>query len=138
MSGFKLSYYREKDNRSIKEIVVDEISDWLDSLSFFNESEEWFDINDYVEVFSTLNEIFKNLHIWKLEYAPTNKFCEENGDVWILFINTQKGTYLKICYEGYGDYTIEKQAPWLEDNIDKAIQSLKANGYQEMPYGKWE
>ena len=35
--------------------------------------------------------------------------------------------------QGYGgkmiDFTIENQEPWTEDDISKAIQSLKANGY---------
>ena len=135
MSGFKVSYYKEKENRSMKEIVVAEISDWLDSLSFFDDDEEFFDVNDYIKAFSTLDAIYKTTNEWKVEYAPTNEFCEENGDAWILFINAQKGRYLKIFYGGYGNYTIENQEPWTENDIDKAIQSLKANGYQEMPYG---
>lgn len=138
MSGFKISYHKEKGNRSMKEIIVDEISDWLDSLSFFDDDEEFFDVNNYAEAFSTLDEIYKNANEWEVEYAPTNEFCEENGDAYILFINTSKSKYLKIIYQGYGDYTIEKQEPWTENDIDKAIQSLEANGYQEMPYGKWE
>lgn len=136
MSGFKVSYHNEKSIYSKKEIVVDEISDWLDSLSFFDDDEELFDIDNYVEVFSTLDEIYKNIQEWELHYAPTNEFCDEPGDMWILFTNPKKGRYLKIFYDGFGDYTIENQEPWTENDIDKAIQSLKANGYQKMPYGK--
>jgi hypothetical protein len=107
----------------------------LDSLSFFDENEEWFNVNEYIEAFSSLDEIYKNLQEWELEYAPTNEFCDEPGDMWLLFINITKSKYLKIFYGGYGEFTIENQEPWTEDDIDKAIQSLKANGYQEMPYG---
>jgi hypothetical protein len=33
---------------------------------------------------------------------------------------------------------VEGQEPWSEDDIDKAIQSLKANGYKEMPYTNYD
>ena len=135
MSGFKVSYHKEDSTRSMQEILIDEISDWLDSLSFFDEDEDCFNANEYIEAFSSLDEIYKNLQEWELEYAPTNEFCDEPGDMWLLFINITKSKYLKIFYGGYGEFTIENQEPWTEDDIDKAIQSLKANGYQEMPYG---
>ncbi len=135
MSGFKVSSHNEGNTCSMKEILIDEISDSLDSLSFFDDDEEWFNTNNYIEVFSTLDEIYKNIQEWELHYAPTSEFCDEPGDMWILFINIKKGQYLKIFYGGFGDFTIENQEPWRESDIEKAIQSLKANGYQEMPYG---
>lgn len=138
MSGFQITCHKEKNNISIKEIVVDEISEWLDSLSFFDDTEDVFDINTYEEVFSTLEEIYRNTSVWEIKYAPTKEFCKEEGGVWVLFINDSEKKYLKIYYGAGGNYTVERQAPWTEDEIDKAVQSLKENEYQEMPYGDWE
>lgn len=138
MSGFKTSCYKEKGNRSIKEIVVDEITEWLDSLSFFDCDEEWYDLDKYVECFVALDEIYQNVCDWDVAYTPTNEFCEENGDAWVLFINRKRKVYLKICYGSGGEYTIEGQEPWTQKDMDKAIQSLKENGYNEMPYGLCE
>ena len=130
--------YQSETNHEIKEILAFEISDWLDSLSFFDETEELFDIENYINVFSTLDKIYNNINDWEFEYAPTNEFCDENGDIWLLLINIKEGLYLKLLHEGYGDYSVENQEPWKEDDIDKAIQSLKANGYKEMPYTNYD
>ena len=138
MSGFKVSYHEEKNNRIIKEIIIDEICEWLDSLSFFDEEEEMFDIENYINAFSTLDKIYNNINDWEFEYAPTNEFCDENGDIWLLFINTKESLFLKLLHEDRGDYSVENQEPWSEDDIDKAIQSLKANGYKKMPYRNYD
>ena len=125
-------------NHKKREIIAFEISDWLDSLSFFDETEELFDIEKYINVFSSLDKIYRDLSDWEVEYAPTNDFCDENGDVWLLFVNRKTGEFLKILHEGYGDYLVEGQESWTEDDIDKAIQSLKENGYQELPYTNYD
>ena len=130
--------FQSKTNHKIKEILTFEISDWLDSLSFFDETEELFDIEKYINVFSTLDKIYNNINDWEFEYATTNEFCDENGDIWVLFIDIKEGLFLKLFHEGYGDYLVEGQEPWREDDIDKAIQSLKANGYKEMPYTNYD
>ena len=130
--------FQSKTNHKIKEIIAFEISDWLDSLSFFDEDEEVCDIENYINVFSTLDKIYNSINDWEFEYAPTNEFCDENGDIWLLLINIKGGLFLKLFHEGYGDYSVENQEPWSEDDIDKAIQSLKANGYKEMPYTNYD
>ena len=130
--------FQSKTNHKIKEILSFEISDWLDSLSFFDETEEFFDIEKYINVFSTLDKIYNGINDWEFEYAPTNEFCDENGDIWLLFINIKEGLFLKLCHDGYGDYIVGNKEPWGEDDIDKAIQSLKANGYKEMPYTNYD
>ena len=130
--------FQSKTNHKIKEIIAFEISDWLDSLSFFDEDEEVCDIEQYINVFSTLDKIYNSINDWEFEYAPTNEFCDENGDIWLLLINIKEGLFLKLFHEGYGDYSVENQEPWSEDDIDKAIQSLKANGYKEMPYTNYD
>ena len=130
--------FQSETNHKIKEIIAFEISDWLDSLSFFDEDEEVCDIEQYINVFSTLDKIYNSMNDWEFEYAPTNEFCDENGDIWLLLINIKEGLFLKLFHEGYGDYSVENQEPWSEDDIDKAIQSLKANGYKEMPYTNYD
>ena len=130
--------FQSATNHQIKEVLAFEISDWLDSLSFFDETEELFDIENYINVFSTLDKIYNNINDWEFEYAPTNEFCEENGDIWVLFINIEEGLFLKLLHEWRGDYSVENQEPWKEDDIDKAIQSLKVNGYKEMPYANYD
>ena len=130
--------FQSEINHKIQEVLIFEISDWLDSLSFFDETEEVCDIEKYISVFSTLDKIYKNINDWEFEYAPTNEFCDESGDIWLLLINLKEGLFLKLFHDGYGDYSIENQEPWSEDDINKAIQSLKANGYKEMPYTNYD
>ena len=98
--------FQSKTNHKIKEILAFEISDWLDSLSFFDETEEFFDIEEYINVFSTLDKIYNGINHWEFEYAPTNEFCEENGDIWVLFINIKEGLFLKLLHECCGDYSV--------------------------------
>ena len=137
MAGFKTETTKTTEI-AVKDVLVYEISDWLDSLSFFDEGEEWFDVNEYKEVFRALDEIYQNLAEWEFEYALTQEFRDDGYDILLLCINTKKTLYLKIFVDCYGEYRINGQDPWREEDIDKAIQSLQSNGYQEMPFGSWE
>lgn len=131
---FETSNDDDNTNFSIKDIIVYEIFDWLDSLSFFDESVELFNVDNYIKVFSTLNEIYLYSNEWEVKYAPTNQFCEEDGESYVLFINNNKLKYIVFLYEGYGEYTIDNRNPSLEEDIDKCIEDLKAKGYQLMPF----
>lgn len=64
--------FQSETNHKIQEVLIFEISDWLDSLSFFDETEKVCDIEKYINVFSTLDKIYKNINDWEFEYAPTN------------------------------------------------------------------
>ena len=137
MSGFKISSYSSKGNRTTKEVIIDEISEWLDSLSFFDDEEDFYDINEYVDVFTTLDEIYQNEEELRTVYETTNEFCEEDGDAWIAFINDNKRRYLVIHHEGCGRYRVNNQETLKEGEMVGVIKSLKESGYQKFPYSKW-
>ena len=135
MSGFKLARQKTKGGLSVKQIVVDEISEWLDALSFFEtDNEEYFEWECFTAVFSTLDRIYKNANEWSLK-RPQASECGDGNGGWILLVNAQQKTYVEICREGYYVCDAEQKLLWDKASLDGAVQALNANGYIEMPYG---
>lgn len=134
-AGFESSPFFAK-GVTIKEILIEEISDWLDSLSFFEEEAECFIISEYIEVFSSLNTIYQNLDEWCFDYAQIYEFDEEYGDVTILFVNEQEKKYLNFIFVDCGKCQIVGKNACKDTDIESRIQSLKNSGYQEMPFGE--
>ena len=57
----------------IKTLLIWEISDWLDGLSFFDGDTEFLNLDDYKNTFTSLNSIYKNPDKWTIYYAFTNE-----------------------------------------------------------------
>ena len=130
MSGFKISSQNKKNG--VKEIVVDEISEWLDALSFFEtDNEDCFEMERYTAVFSTLDRVYKNANEWAVKCVHDDYDSETKR---ILLFNANSKAYLEIQRDCYDDYAVDGQLLKDKDAFDKALKDLKESGYIEMPY----
>ena len=136
MAGFKIE---SKNNEiSFRDWVVWEISDWLDSLSFFDDSDDWFNLGDYKNSFRIIDEIYKNINDWKCVFAHTDEWGDNDEDVVLLVVNDKTKELVKI-YASL-DYLNERvDFPRIEeDEFEKKIKQLKKVGYQELRYGLFD
>ena len=136
MAGFKIE---SKNNEiSFLDWVVWEISDWLDSLSFFDDSDDWFNLGDYKNSFRIIDEIYKNINDWKCVFAHTDEWGDNDEDVVLLVVNDKTKELVKI-YASL-DYLNERvDFPRIEeDEFEKKIKQLKKVGYQELRYGLFD
>lgn len=136
MAGFKIE---SKNNEiSFLDWVVWEISDWLDSLSFFDDSDDWFNLDDYKNSFKIIDGIYKNINEWDCVFAHTDEWGGNDDDVVLLVVNDKTKELVKI-YASL-DYLNEKvDFPRIEeDELEKKIKQLKKVGYQEIRYGLFD
>ena len=136
MAGFKME--NENVRITFQEWVSWEISDWLDSLSFFDDSDDWFNLDDYKNSFRIIDEIYKNVNDWECIFAHTDEWGDNDDDVVLLTINNKAKKFVKI-YANL-DYLNEKvDFPRIEeDELEKKIKQLKKVGYQELRYGLFD
>lgn len=139
MGGFKTKYNDDTEKSiSLETLLIWEISDWLDSLSFFDGDTEFLNLDDYKNTFTSLNSIYKNPDKWTIYYAFTNEEYD-NGEpvnsIVVLLINEKKNLYAPIYSEGcdFKDYPLEKAH--LVDDIEKEEKRLKENNYKRLQIG---
>ena len=136
MAGFKI----ESKNNEIAFLdwVMWEISDWLDSLSFFDDSDDWFNLDDYKNSFKIIDGIYKNINEWDCVFAHTDEWGGNDDDVVLLVVKEKTKELVKI-YASL-DYLNEKvDFPRIEeDELEKKIKQLKKVGYQELRYGLFD
>lgn len=104
MAGFKT----EQENREIvfKDWLVWQISDLLDSLSFFEDTDEFFNINDYKNAFIIMDKIYKKINDWECVFAHTDELGDNEDDVVLLVVNDKTKEYVKMY--GNLDYLNEE------------------------------
>lgn len=138
MGGFKIV---AKDNSiTFREWLEEVISDWLDSLSFFDASDDWYNLDDYKKALGVLDKIYRNSNDWDRVFTHADKFGDNEDDVVVLVSNSKTKEYVKIY--GELDYLNQevKFSQTEPDEFEKEINRLKENGYQEIKYGNfwWE
>ena len=139
MGGFKTKYNDDTEKSiSLETLLIWEISDWLDGLSFFDGDTEFLNLDDYKNTFTSLNSIYKNPDKWTIYYAFTNEEYD-NGEpvnsIVVLLINEKKNLYATIYSDGcdFKDYPLEKAH--LVDDIEKEEKRLKENNYKRLQVG---
>ena len=124
MGGFETKYNDDTEKSiSLETLLIWEISDWLDSLSFFDGDTEFLNLDDYKNTFTSLNSIYKNPDKWTIYYAFTNEEydnVEPVNSIVVLLINEKKNLYAQIYSDGcdFKDYPLEKAH--LVDDIEKS------------------
>lgn len=120
---------------TFQEWVTWEISDWLDSLSFFDGSDDWFNLDDYKNSFKVIDDIYKNINDWECIFAHTAEWGDNDDDVVLLTINNKTKKFVKIY--GCLDYLNEEvEFPRIEESaLEKKIKQLKKAGYKQLRYG---
>lgn len=135
MGGFKI---KAKDNSiTFKQWLEWEIGDWLDSLSFFDDSDDWYDLEDYKNSFAVLDKIYQNCNDWDRVFAHTDEWGDNDDDVVVLAYNKKSKEFVKI-YDDLDCCRLDVKFQKVElDELEKKIKQLKDNGYQELKFGTW-
>ncbi len=133
MAGFKIE---SKNNEfSFQDWVEWEISDWLDSLSFFDDSDDWFNIEDYKNSFIIIDKIYKSINDWKCLFAHTDEWRDNEDVVVLLTINYKTKEFVKMYADlGYLNEDVKVEKMEL-DELKKKIEQLKSQGFAELKYG---
>ena len=82
-----------KDNNEVLDVVLNELSCYLDSLSFFDKDED--DLDDYIEVFKFLDDIINYELKWIIFYTEIDDDFQK-----VLLVNESK----QIVFEVEGEY----------------------------------
>ncbi len=136
MGGFKIASTNEAI--SFQDWVVWEISDWLDSLSFFDDSDDWFNINDYENSFVILDEVYRNINDWECVFAHTDEWRGNDDDLVLLVTNNKTKQYIKM-YASLDFFNQKVTFPRIEENqIEKEIERLNNANYKELRYGLFD
>ena len=135
MGGFKGKASDENEkNVDVATILIWDISDWLDSLSFFDA--DFYDLDEYVSNFRILDSIYKNHKKWEIFYS----FCTDTyddgeaiSDINVLFIRKTKNVYYTLASDGcdFKECVLDEELTETQD-IGTIISDLKAKGYKEL------
>ena len=123
MAGFRT----QQENKEIvfKDWLVWEISDWLDSLSFFDDSEDYITLENYRDFFLIMDKIYKSIDEWKCVFAHTDEFGDNEDDVFLLAVNNKTKEFVKM----YGNLDYLKEKVKIEkieaDELKKETEQLK-------------
>ena len=133
MSGFKIE--SETKEFSFRDWIVWEIYNLLDGLTFFDDSADGFNIEEYKNSFIIVDKMYKNLNDWSCLIADTDKFGEFEDIVVLLTINYKTKEFVKMYGDlGYLNEDVEIEKMEL-DELKKKIEQLKSQGYAELNYG---
>ena len=81
---------------TFKTWVVWEISGWLDSLSFFDDSDDFYNLEEYKKTFEVLDKIYNNLEDWNRVFAHTDEWGDNDDDVAVLVSNDKTKEFVRI------------------------------------------
>ena len=136
MAGFKIE--SENNEISFHDWVVWEISDWLDSLSFFDDSDDWFNLEDYKNSFIIIDKIYKNINDWKCFFAHTDEWGDNEDDEVLLAINHNTKEFVKM----YGNLDYLNEVVNIDrielEEVEKEIERLIKQGFVELKYGLFD
>lgn len=140
MGGFKIE---SKDNSvSLKDLLIFEISDWLDSLSFFDGDEDFYNLEDYKNTFKVLDGVLQDVNDCEAIFAFNAEEDNYEKDKYyfahhteILIRNNKKKYFINVCTDciDYDDRMLFHKVAIKE--IEKQQSNLKAQGYLELLYG---
>jgi hypothetical protein len=136
MGGFKGKESDENDkNISLATILIFEISDWLDSLSFYSEDYDY-NLDEYSHNFRVLDSIYKNREKWHAFYSFSSD-TYDNGDsvndITVLLVNDAKKVYYTLYSDGcdFKEYIFDKSFTETP-NTEELESDLKSKGYKEL------
>lgn len=128
--GFKDS--QRQSPITFSDWIVCEISDWLDSLSFFDDVKEVVQLDDYKKVFVALDKIYRNQDEWNRIFASEYDRDDEESPVVVMAYNDKTKEIVKMTdFLNWQSNKIEiEQVKWHE--LEKKVKLLKKQGYKEL------
>lgn len=128
MGGFQAE---EEGNIGLREFMMRQLVDWLDSLSYFEDDNGRYQLEAYKNTFGVLDLILFDLDLCEAVYAPHG----ENANGVAVLVKNKKAKYFVKVY-GELDYRNEKvnmmQTTW--SNLEQQAQALLGEGYSEFKY----
>lgn len=129
MGGFKIK--KQDKSVSIRDFLIAEITDWIDSLAFFDGNEDIYNLKEYKKRYQVLDSVLQDLERCSGEYAPLGY---DNHGIIVLIVNDTAKYFIKI----YGDLAYEKITINFEQTAaimlaDRERKLLDA-GYKELKY----
>lgn len=133
MARFKID---PNDNSiTFKEWLEWEMSDWLDSLSFFDDSDDWYNLEEYKNTFAILDKIYRNSNDWDRVFAHTDEWGDNDDDVVVLAYHKKNKEFVKMYAQlDYCHLNVKFQRVEL-DELENRMEKLRKIGYQELKYG---
>lgn len=135
MGGFKIKY--KDESVSLKEFLIWRISDWIDSLSFFDDSDDWYNLEEYKTAFKVLDKVLQELDHCRAVFAKDDENYNYN-DVVVLITNDTDKYFVKL----YGELDYDNDKIDFEkveySYLDSQAAQLYNSGYQELIYFNWE
>lgn len=137
MGGFKGKANDENvKNVDLETILIWDISDWLDSLSFFDEEYDDFDLGAYVDNLRVLDSIYNSPEQWDAFYSfgtDTYDSYASINDIIVLLINKIKNVYYTFVSDGcdFKDYILDEKLIKVA-NVEDLINDLKIKGYKNL------
>ena len=132
MAGFKSE---QEGEITFQDWIVWEISDWLDSLSFFDDSDDWYNLLDYKNSFIIIDKIYNNASDWTAVFAHTKEWGDNDDDVVILAISQKNKEFVKM----YGTLDYLNNKVDIEKITVKQLKAemkiLKNQGFTQLKYG---
>lgn len=140
-SGFKIE---NKDKSiSLKEFLIFEISDWLDSLSFFDDSDDWYNLEEYKTAFKVLDSVLQDIDNCEAIFADDADEEDEDydcyaHDVVVLIKNVNAKYFIKVYTDCIypDDNVLFSKVPLTE--LENQATQLQKQGYSELKYCAWE
>lgn len=121
---------------SLKDIVKRDISDWLDSLSFFNEGDVFLK-TDYKTAFKMLDYLYQTIDEWEGFYAY-EAIDEESFDSAMLFVN-HKTKEFTVRYDHVMRFDVKKDIKEVsKKELNEEIMSLRQCGYCKLRSRKFK
>ena len=133
------SIWNKCDNtwiKSFNDFVVWKISDWLDSLSFYeDEYRKYYDLEYMKNIFRTYDMIFKTKEEWKACVSSDCNPEEEDYDAFFLAINDKEKSFIKVyCnFADLNEKAIVEEKISMEE-MDGRVRELKENGYKDLSF----
>lgn len=129
MGGFQIK--KGELGTPLKEFLIWDIADWLDSLSFFDDSDEWYDLEAYKQTFTVLDSVLHDLERWDAVYSDHG--CNE-GYV-VVLVKNDAARYFVRLYGETGDTGLDGIDKIEERALEKRAEQLAIAGYRELTYG---
>lgn len=134
MGGFK-SAEAEK-YIPLKQILIWEITDWIDSLSFFDDSDDLYNLEGYKATFKVLDLALQEAERCQAVFAMENEEDDGCGADIIVLITNEDSKYFIRLYTDINDATDYLDKIDSSTMADRVEQLLKL-GYQELQCGCW-
>ncbi len=129
------SFNNENDETgeiSWKEVLIWELSDWIDALSFFEEDPEaGYKLDSFIAAFTTLTKLYEDCENCNMVIAP---YGWNDDDVIVFAINETEKYFARI-YTNFDYLNLKHNFKQIDtQELKKREKFLLEHNYQQLPY----